>query len=332
MGIKHLNKFFKENAHSALTMVSLSSLSGKKIAVDISIYMYRYLSDGTLIENMYLMLSVFKYYNIIPIFIFDGKPPNEKMELLKKRRNDKKNAEKEYNNLKNELETTPNELSTNDKKEIVEMMETLKKRFCQISKENIEVVKSLIRSYGATYYDAPGEADELCAMLTIKGKVWACLSEDMDMFIYGCPRVLRYMSLLNHTAVIYDTKKILENVGLTQKELREICVLSGTDYTSNPCININKSKNLYDTLKMYKKYHNSNNELLLNVSFYDWIIENTDYIQDVDLFRKIYEMFDLYNNKSIDIKPFENVNICYGPVLKKEMKEILSSDGFLFPM
>jgi flap endonuclease-1 len=329
MGIKHLNKFFKENADNALTMVSLSALSGKKIAVDISIYMYRYLSDGTLIENMYLMLSVFKYYNIIPIFIFDGKPPDEKMELLKKRRNDKKNAEKEYNSLKNELELKAHELSSNDKKEIIEMMDTLKKRFCQISKENIEVVKSLIRSYGATYYDAPGEADELCAMLTIKGKVWACLSEDMDMFIYGCPYVIRYMSLLNHTAVIYDTKKILENVGLTQKELREICVLSGTDYSNKP--SNNKNKNLYDTLKIYKKYHNSNKEEV-PLAFYDWLLENTDYIQDVDSFKKIYEMFDLSNNTSVSIKPFESVHICYGPSKKKEMKEILERDGFIFPM
>ena len=29
-------------------------------------------------ENMYLMLSIFRYYNVIPIFVFDGKPPPEK--------------------------------------------------------------------------------------------------------------------------------------------------------------------------------------------------------------------------------------------------------------
>ena len=75
MGIKHLNRFLKENASNSMKLINVSELSGKKIAVDISIYMYRYASDNNLIENIYLMLAVFRYYNIIPIFIFDGKPP-----------------------------------------------------------------------------------------------------------------------------------------------------------------------------------------------------------------------------------------------------------------
>ena len=99
MGIRYLNRFLKENASQSIKFCNLAELSGKKIAVDISIYMYRFASEGTLIENMYLMLSVFRHYNIIPIFIFDGKPPPEKRELLKKRKEDKQDAEEEYNNL-----------------------------------------------------------------------------------------------------------------------------------------------------------------------------------------------------------------------------------------
>ena len=66
MGIKHLNRFFKENALSSMNLISLTNLSGKKLAVDISIYMYKYVSDNSLIENIYLMLAVFRHYNIIP--------------------------------------------------------------------------------------------------------------------------------------------------------------------------------------------------------------------------------------------------------------------------
>ena len=114
-----------------------------------------------------------------------------------------------------------------EKQEIISNMDILKKKFINISKTDIELVKSLIRAYGASYYDATGEADEICALLNIKGKVWATLSEDMDMFVYGCQRVVRYISLLNHTAVLYDVKGILENLDITQRELREICILSG---------------------------------------------------------------------------------------------------------
>ena len=108
MGIKNLNKFLKENAKESIKLGHVSELSGKRIAVDISIYMYKFASEDTLIENIYLMLSIFRYYNVIPIFVFDGKPPTEKKELLQKRREDKKEAEAEYKELKNKLEINKN--------------------------------------------------------------------------------------------------------------------------------------------------------------------------------------------------------------------------------
>ena len=36
-----------------------------------------------------------------------------------------------------------------------------------------------------------GEADELCAKLVIKRYAYACLSEDMDLFVYGCNKIMR---------------------------------------------------------------------------------------------------------------------------------------------
>ena len=325
MGIKHLNRFLKENASTSMKFVNIAELSGKKIAVDISIYMYRYASDDNLIENMYLMLSVFRHYNIIPIFIFDGKPPAEKKELLIKRREDKKEAEEEYKKIKNILKNNY-DMDESEKQDLISNMDLLKRKFVNISKNDIENVKGLIRAYGATYYDAPSEADELCAMLTIKEKVWACLSEDMDMFVYGCPRVIRYLSLLNHTAVLYDIKSILENLGITQKELREICILSGTDYNSLNDENKN-SPNLYTTLKHFKKYHKEKS----NLGFYDWLIEKTDYIENYGILIKIYDMFDLSKNH-VNIEIFKQIKIINGPIIKDEINEILKKDGFIFPM
>ena len=325
MGIKHLNKFLKENANDSIKFVNMPELSGKKIAVDISIYMYRYASDDNLIENMYLMLSIFRYYNIIPIFIFDGKPPVEKKELLIKRKEDKKEAEEEYKKLQRVLSTNRN-MDESEKQEIISNMDMLKRKFVNISKNDIENVKKLIRSYGATYYDAPGEADELCALLTIKEKVWACLSEDMDMFVYGCPRVIRYLSLLNHTAVLYEMKGILNELGITQKELREICIISGTDY-NNLNDNCKNSPTLYTTLKHFKKFHKEKN----STSFYDWLIENTDYVQNYNMLIKIYDMFDLSKNH-YNVQIFKDVKIINGPIMKNDLNDILKDDGFIFPL
>ena len=65
MGIKYLNSYLQRNCRDAITCVSLEHLSGKKIVVDTSIYMYKYEADGLLLENMYLLISIFRYYACI---------------------------------------------------------------------------------------------------------------------------------------------------------------------------------------------------------------------------------------------------------------------------
>ena len=325
MGIRHLNRFFKENASSAIRQIKLSELSGKKVAVDISIYMYKYASDNVLIENIYLMLATFRYYNIIPVFIFDGKPPSEKSETLRKRREDKKYAENEYNNLKMLLENNAN-MDEVERQEIISNMDVLKRQFIYISKVEIEMVKQLIIVYGATYYEAPGEADELCALLTIKGKVWGCLSEDMDLFVYGCPRVIRYLSLLKHTVVLYDTKEILESLGITQKNLREICILSGTDYNTEVDLK-NGSHTLYDNLKYFKKYHKDKTTL----DFSDWLYNQANYTIDTEALSRINDIFDL-SNTDINIKLFDKLKLSNGAIDKKALSDILKNDGFILPI
>ena len=327
MGIKYLNNFFRTECGESIKAITIAELSGKKIAVDISIYTYKYESNEALIENMYLMLATFREYNIIPIFVFDGKPPTEKKALLQKRKEDKKEAEKEYNILKQKLEIS--NVDYDDKQEIISNMDLLKKQFIYINREKINIVKKLIRAYGATYYDAPGEADELCALLVLKNKVWACLSEDMDMFVYGCPRVIRYLSLAKRTALLYDMKGILENLRLTQKELRAICVLSGTDYN----IQTFDKPNLYETINLFYKYKNENdndneNENN-NIEFYEWIKNNSDYITDYELLQNTYNIFDL---KNINLTTFENIKIVNGPIDIENIKNILKTDGFVFPI
>lgn len=318
MGIRYLNKFFKEHAPNAIKYINLGELSGKKVAIDVSIYMYKYAAEGTLIENMYLMLAVFKHYNIVPIFIFDGKPPAEKKELLQKRREDKKSAEEQYNSLRALLENNIN-MDEAEKQDIIANMDVLKRTFIYISKTDIETVKQLIRAYGATYYDAPGEADELCALLSIKGKVWACLSEDMDMFVYGCPRVIRYLSLLKHTAVLYDMNGILEQLNITQTHLREICILSGTDYNSEV-----GGQSLYDNMKYFRKYQDEKN----SIEFCDWLRSQQNYTLDMNKLLRINDMFDL-SYTPCNIKKFEKIKILNCTLHKKELNAILRSDGFI---
>jgi len=329
MGIRNLNKFFREECKNsdAIKLINMKQLAGKKIVVDISIYLYKFTSECTLIDNMYSMLSIFRYYNIIPIFVFDGKAPAEKKELLQQRIDEKRAAENEFKQLKTNLEYNTN-IDEYEKHEIMNKMDLLKKKFVHVTKNQINDVKSLITNYGMTYCDAPSEADELCAMFVNKGLVWACLSEDMDMFLYGCPRVLRYLSIMNHTFVLYDTRQILNRLQINQNELREICVIAGTDYNSKRL----KQCDLFTALKYFKKYKKHVNiEQTKNIknSFYNWLIENTNIIEknDNESLISICCMFEL--NKEY-LQEFENIKISNTNILFTEMKELLKKDGFIF--
>jgi hypothetical protein len=63
--------------------------------------------------------------------------------------------------------------------------------------------------------------------------------------------------------------------------------------------------------------------------FYDWLLLNTNYIEDYELLVKINGMFDLTNNH-VNVKVFESIRIANGPIIHEDIREILKADGFLF--
>jgi|UniRef100_A0A6C0CYN0 flap endonuclease-1 len=311
MGIKYLNRFLQENCKESIRKVNLYELSGKKVVIDTSIYMYRYLGEEALLENIYLMINILRLNNIIPLFVFDGKPPKEKEDLLRERKQNKKKAEEKYNELKNQLIDGQNA-------KIEEQMNQLKKEFIRLHHTDIKDVKLLIQSLGASYIEAPGEADKLCAKLVNKNLVYACLSEDMDMFVYGCKRVLRYLSLLNKTAIMYEMKDILIELDMNFNDFKNICIISGTDY------NIHNNNDLTNTLKYFKKYRKSKEK---KNNFLSWLEENTDYINGLEV-REISKLFNID-----DVPEFKNclkTKILNGPINISNLKTILEKADFIF--
>jgi hypothetical protein len=316
MGIKDLNRFLLTRCSKASIQkqLSLSELRGKTLVIDASISIYKFIESNALLENMYLFISILRDYEIIPVFIFDGKPPPEKKELLYQRRLKKKEAEHLYNDLKEKALTAPDECA----EDIHNQLESLQKQFLRMNDTHINTTKQLLAAYGIEYYVASGEADELCAQLVIANKAWACISDDMDMFVYGCTRVIRHISLLNKTCVFYDMKSILSDLQMNMTTFRQIMVLSGTDY------HINKSYNLYDIIDWYNEYKKES----LQMDFYEWLVIHYQ-IQNMDVFNKIISMFTL-NTDSI-INPLLNIDTVFKTSEKKntELFQLLQKEGFL---
>jgi 5'-3' exonuclease len=328
MGIKLLNKFLKENckSHDSIYTIHMAKLQGKCIVIDVSIYLYKYESDNTLIESIYTMISIFRHYNITPIFIFDGVAPTEKKELIDVRLQKKRIAEHEYYKLKKMSHGSS--VTTFEKNEIEEQMNSLKKKFVYMNKNKINKIKLLFDYYGMTYIDAPGEADQLCAWLVINQFAWACLSDDTDMFVYGCNRVLRYFSLINHTAVLYDYDNILKELKVQHDVFKEICVLSGTDYMEGVGAG---SLNIIKIMQLYKNYSSCK----IDMTFCDWLAINSNIQIDRDLLAKIKGIFDItkldMSGLGAGMGTHEKNNFNNKKIEKGDLYNLLKEDGFLFP-
>ena len=111
MGIKYFNKYLRQQCtKKAIRRISLESLKGKTIVIDVSIFLYRFKKKQALIECMFLMISLFIYYDIRPLFVFDGQPPEEKQELLWQRFYKKREAREKVKELKEQQEEQDDEL------------------------------------------------------------------------------------------------------------------------------------------------------------------------------------------------------------------------------
>jgi len=325
MGIKHLNRFLRDNCTTkSLRKVHLKSLSGKRVVIDTSIYLYKFLGENALFENMYLFISILKYYHITPIFVFDGKPPPEKRDILLQRRVAKKDAKEKFALLQIELEGGV--FGEEEKKDLLLEMDALKRQFLRVRDEDILSVKSLMSAYGVSYYDAPAEADQLCVFFVKEGKADICFSDDMDMFLYGCPFVGRNLSLLNHTIILYDTQKILKDVNMSYTNFCEIMILSGTDY------DIHCQTSLTETIKWfreYKKYEeNCKKKGDPPYGFYVWLFKYTKYIKDFHKLLRTYQMFQLTSFS--ELESWREVQVEDGTYDEKQLKVIMEKEGFVF--
>ena len=295
MGIPKLNSYLMQNcSKQSIDKKHLSTFSGKTIVIDTSIYLYKFATTNGIIPSLYQMIRTFKYYNIKPIFVFDGKPPDEKKELIYKRNDLKDVAENKCVELQYEydilLEKEDKTQEETEKLRVLKItIEKTKKQCVRVSWEDTEKSKRLLKLCNIDFYIADGEADHLCVQMVINKTAWACMSDDMDMFVYGCTRVIRGLSLYNHTVMFYNINGILRELDIKMVDFRRIAVLSGTDYT------IEHSINIKDVIKQFNVYKILDSDM----DFYDWYSRLRDITIDNDKLNNINNMFCVDTNACV---------------------------------
>ncbi len=91
MGIKNLKYLINKYAKDAVCEKYLNSYENKVIAIDVSIYLYRFIyKNGEPLELLTKQIMRLLKNKVIPLYVFDGKPPKEKTEVLDERSERKK--------------------------------------------------------------------------------------------------------------------------------------------------------------------------------------------------------------------------------------------------
>jgi len=300
MGIRQLNKFLQEKCSESITKRSFFQLKNKKLVIDASNMLYRLNIDGELIPMLYQTIITLKYYNIVPLFVFDGVPPEEKKEKLMERRKMRVEAAEQYATLMDDIETK-NITMNNTLRGVIDRLERTKTR---LSIKLIYEAKYLLKSCGIPYIDAVNEADELCAFLVNSGVAWATVSEDMDLFAHGCLRVIRYFSVFQQNCVVYELSGILSKLKMNMTDFRAMCVVCSSDYAK-------EGDGIYDVWR-------------------EGLTMNDLTIDNVDLFKRIVEMFELKDvgeKSGMDCASFK---IEYKECQPELCRFVLENNGFVF--
>ena len=239
----------------------------KKIAIDISILLYQVVisvrnTGSDLTNNKGEVTShILGLFNktikllenkIIPVYVFDGKPPDLKRKVLDIRRSIRKKAEEKMS------------LAETEEEKIKYF-----KRSVTISKKQLDECRELLDLMGVPYVNAPEEADSQCAWLAEQNLVDAVLTEDMDILTFGSPKIVRNLTSQKKKPLEINLNKIKEKFGWTQNNFIEICVLFGCDY-SDHITDINflklfheyqKNKNIHKVLNKLNRKIDVNNTI-----------------------------------------------------------------------
>ncbi|NXF35085.1 GEN endonuclease, partial [Nyctibius bracteatus] len=214
--------------------VSLSSLKGKTLAVDLSLWVCEAQTVKKMIgvvtkphlRNLFFRFSFLTSMGIKLVFVMEGEAPKLKAGTMSKR---------------NEMRYGPSKK--------VGAARTGRSLFKAILKECLELLECL----GVPWVQAAGEAEALCAYLNARGHVDGCITNDGDVFLYGAQTVYRNFAMNAKDPLLdcYTMSSIKEQLGCDRESLIGLAVLLGCDYLPKgiPGVGKEQALKLVETLR-----------------------------------------------------------------------------------
>ncbi len=161
-------------------------------------------------------------------FVFDGIAPAIKQKTWEKRAEAKAQA-----TLK---------LRAAEEQGDYEQVEKYSRQTTVLTREMVSDAKRLIASLGCPIINAPSEGEAQAAHIAKTKRAYAAVSQDYDTLIFGCPIVIRNLSIDGKRkkpgTLAYEIVKpeqvelqtVLTELKLTEEQLQILAILIGTDY------------------------------------------------------------------------------------------------------
>lgn len=279
MGIEGLLAYIRKNHPYAHLKLPITFFKGKRMAVDVSGFMYRNMSiarseaikkmdlekgyDEALVRKFWYSKLISVFINllengVLPIVVFDGQGPQLKSGEREKRNQKFKEKQEEIRVAKEALEAA----DIFDKKEMVENLRKAYKNDTSIPPADHDLIRIVLKGSGLPCLQSSTEADHLCASLCCYGEVAAVFSADSDILTHGSPMlVTNFMTqkdmkkegITERTVVCYHLGYLLESMKMSMSTFVDFCIMCGCDYNDKtkcriPGIGPSKAE------KLLKKY------------------------------------------------------------------------------
>lgn len=256
MGIKNVNKVIKEQSPRAFTSVNVSDLSGQRIAIDGPLWFYTNWASATkdtvrrmkdVMEEVDLgevmkkcINSAAKFHlffmenKITPIWLKDGKSPNEKTETKEKRRLARKKRQDKIVELKERIAEC--DILMRDPKDLKELRILMQTTITLVGTE-FETFYHFIKGFGFPLIQSPGESEAYASAMNKKGLIYGVWTTDTDCYALGGVNMITGFSGKNEYGEdmlsVVHIPHILKDINFTDAEMLDFCIMCGTDFNDN---------------------------------------------------------------------------------------------------
>lgn len=209
--------------------LTCKSSLGRSMPADLTLFCFRH------ITYCLKLLQALISYNVKPILVFDGRNLCAKRGVEEERRKTRKEAKKKAKTLIAEGKT--NEARTYLQRSIDITHEMALELIKECRKRDIDCIV------------APYEADGQLAFLNLTGIAQYVITEDSDLILFGCDKILFKFNISG--GVLVESDKLHLALGCRQEKFtfdkfRAMCILSGCDYLKSlPGIGLVKAKKFF---------------------------------------------------------------------------------------